>query len=145
MQIADAVAREKAIDRQVVITAMEDAIQKAADFVDKQLSDAFQQSLQDGKTRILHVKSQLTGILGTYVVCPFTFAGTGKYWLMVFTAPNAEIMASVTHGVIMIVIAGIVLLVLSLGFLYWQVNRAAKVLSEITEGTTSASVVGSAA
>src|ERR671924_872821 len=30
LQIADAVAREKAIDRQVVITAMEDAIQKAA-------------------------------------------------------------------------------------------------------------------
>jgi len=30
LQIADAVAREKSIDRQVVITAMEDAIQKAA-------------------------------------------------------------------------------------------------------------------
>ena len=30
LQIADAVAREKAIDRDVVITAMEDAIQKAA-------------------------------------------------------------------------------------------------------------------
>ncbi|MGD9502338.1 MAG: NusA N-terminal domain-containing protein, partial [Methyloceanibacter sp.] len=30
LQIADAVAREKAIDRQVVIAAMEDAIQKAA-------------------------------------------------------------------------------------------------------------------
>ena len=30
LQIADAVAREKAIDRQVVIMAMEDAIQKAA-------------------------------------------------------------------------------------------------------------------
>ena len=30
LQIADAVAREKAIDRQVVISAMEDAIQKAA-------------------------------------------------------------------------------------------------------------------
>jgi transcription termination/antitermination protein NusA len=30
LQIADAVAREKAIDREVVITAMEDAIQKAA-------------------------------------------------------------------------------------------------------------------
>ena len=30
LQIADAVAREKAIDREVVIDAMEDAIQKAA-------------------------------------------------------------------------------------------------------------------
>src|SRR5258708_34788156 len=30
LQIADAVAREKAIDRNIVITAMEDAIQKAA-------------------------------------------------------------------------------------------------------------------
>src|SRR5438034_4410247 len=30
LQIADAVAREKAIDRSIVITAMEDAIQKAA-------------------------------------------------------------------------------------------------------------------
>ena len=30
MQIADAVAREKAIDRGIVIAAMEDAIQKAA-------------------------------------------------------------------------------------------------------------------
>src|SRR3984893_13017881 len=30
LQIADAVAREKAIDRQIVITAMEDAIAKAA-------------------------------------------------------------------------------------------------------------------
>jgi transcription termination/antitermination protein NusA len=30
LQIADAVAREKSIDRQIVITAMEDAIQKAA-------------------------------------------------------------------------------------------------------------------
>ena len=30
LQIADAVAREKSIDRQVVIAAMEDAIQKAA-------------------------------------------------------------------------------------------------------------------
>jgi N utilization substance protein A len=30
MQIADAVAREKSIDRKIVIEAMEDAIQKAA-------------------------------------------------------------------------------------------------------------------
>src|SRR5258708_16528348 len=30
LQIADAVAREKAIDRSIVIAAMEDAIQKAA-------------------------------------------------------------------------------------------------------------------
>ncbi|MCK5495434.1 MAG: transcription termination/antitermination protein NusA, partial [Hyphomicrobiaceae bacterium] len=30
LQIADAVAREKAIDRSIVIEAMEDAIQKAA-------------------------------------------------------------------------------------------------------------------
>ena len=30
LQIADAVAREKTIDRRIVITAMEDAIQKAA-------------------------------------------------------------------------------------------------------------------
>ena len=30
LQIADAVAREKVIDREIVITAMEDAIQKAA-------------------------------------------------------------------------------------------------------------------
>src|SRR5260370_24836417 len=30
LQIADAVAREKAIDRNIVIAAMEDAIQKAA-------------------------------------------------------------------------------------------------------------------
>ncbi|MBN9022232.1 MAG: transcription termination/antitermination protein NusA, partial [Rhizobiales bacterium] len=30
LQIADAVAREKAIDRMIVVTAMEDAIQKAA-------------------------------------------------------------------------------------------------------------------
>ena len=30
LQIADAVAREKSIDRQIVIAAMEDAIQKAA-------------------------------------------------------------------------------------------------------------------
>ena len=30
LQIADAVAREKAIDRNIVIEAMEDAIQKAA-------------------------------------------------------------------------------------------------------------------
>jgi N utilization substance protein A len=30
LQIADAVAREKSIDRQIVIDAMEDAIQKAA-------------------------------------------------------------------------------------------------------------------
>ena len=30
LQIADAVAREKVIDRQIVLAAMEDAIQKAA-------------------------------------------------------------------------------------------------------------------
>ena len=30
LQIADAVAREKSIDRMIVVTAMEDAIQKAA-------------------------------------------------------------------------------------------------------------------
>ncbi len=30
LQIADAVAREKAIDRMIVVAAMEDAIQKAA-------------------------------------------------------------------------------------------------------------------
>ena len=30
LQIAEAVAREKSIDKQIVITAMEDAIQKAA-------------------------------------------------------------------------------------------------------------------
>ena len=30
LQIADAVAREKVIDRKIVIAAMEDAIQKAA-------------------------------------------------------------------------------------------------------------------
>ena len=30
LQIADAVAREKSIDREIVLTAMEDAIQKAA-------------------------------------------------------------------------------------------------------------------
>ena len=30
LQIADAVAREKSIDRMIVINAMEDAIQKAA-------------------------------------------------------------------------------------------------------------------
>ncbi|MGH6850428.1 MAG: NusA N-terminal domain-containing protein, partial [Methylocella sp.] len=30
LQIADAVAREKSIDRQIVLASMEDAIQKAA-------------------------------------------------------------------------------------------------------------------
>ena len=34
LQIADAVAREKTIDRRIVIAAMEDAIQKAAKSLD---------------------------------------------------------------------------------------------------------------
>ena len=109
--------------------------------INKTLGDAIKRAITDGKQCVLSATSVASGTTSHYAVHPFPVGDTGKNWVMLYIARDAEVMAPVNRGVAVILIAGLCLLILSLVSLYVLVNRTVKTLAAINAGT--AEVAGS--
>ncbi len=103
--------------------------------INKALGDAIKSAITDGTPRILSATSVASGTTSHYAVYPFPVGDTGKNWVMLYIARDAEVMASVNRGVAVILIGGLCLLVLSLVSLYVLVSRTVKTLAAINAGT----------
>lgn len=109
------------------------------DYIDEDFAAVMRQCLSSGQSQVVESTSKVTGVTGIFAVCPFPIGNTGKYWVMVLTAPMQEVMASVTKGVTLIIGVGALLLVVSLVILYLLVTGIIKALTAINEEITSAS------
>ena len=107
----------------------------AYQIINKELGDAIKNALVDGRPRTLSATSVASGTTSHYAVYPFSVADTGKNWVMLYIARDAEVMAPVNKGVAVILAAGLCLLVISLVSLYALVSRTVKALTVINAGT----------
>ena len=101
--------------------------------VDDVVTAAIADATRDGKARLVEAPSTLALDSFTYMVAPFTLGNTGNVWIMIMTAPTAEIMAPVYSGLYMIILAGIILMAISLSLLYFSVSSIVRSLNGIID------------
>ncbi len=105
------------------------------DIINVPLGNAIRASIADGQPRATSAVSVATGAISLYTVHPFPLGQTGKNWVMVYIAREAEVMAQVKKGVTIILIAGLTLLFISLTALYILAAKITKTLAAINDGT----------
>ena len=99
------------------------------------LGNAIRASIADGQPRATSAVSVASGTTSLYTVHALPLGQTGKNWVMVYIAREAEVMAPVKRGVTIILIAGLTLLILSLAALYILATKTTKPLTAINNGT----------